>query len=220
MINNLPTAWAATLRNSIPKADLETLQTKLQQEYQTKTIYPPKDKLYTSLLLCPPEQVRVVILGQDPYHGPGQANGLAFSVVDEVPHPPSLQNIYKEIHADTGVQSQTNGDLTAWAKQGVLLLNTTLTVQAGQPGSHRALGWEPVTQAIISHLATTQTHLVYLLWGQHAQNAATTVPQATNCVLTAPHPSPLSAYRGFLGCKHFSQANAYLEQHGKKPIIW
>jgi uracil-DNA glycosylase len=170
--------------------------------------------------LCPFDKVRVVIIGQDPYHDVNQAHGLCFSVQDGVPAPPSLVNIYKELQRDLGKPIPTSGNLTHWAEQGVLLLNATLTVEAHKAGSHQGKGWEELTDAAIQALNRQREHIVFMLWGSYAQRKGQFIDRRRHLVLTAVHPSPLSAYRGFIGCGHFSQANAYLQQHGLSPIVW
>ncbi len=184
-----------------------------------KTIYPAPQNIFNAFNLCPLDRVKVVIIGQDPYHEPGQAHGLCFSVLPPTPVPPSLQNIYKEIEADLGRKSVTNGDLTHWADQGVLLLNSTLTVQAHMASSHAKHGWEEFTDAVVRVLAAREG-IVYMLWGGYAQKKAQFVNTEKNLVLKSAHPSPLSVYRGFYGNRHFSQANEYLVKHGKTPIEW
>ncbi len=187
-----------------------------------RTIYPPEGCVFAALELVPFDAVKVVILGQDPYHGENQAHGLAFSVPDGVRLPPSLRNILKEVAQDVGTSagSVVSTDLTGWATQGVLLLNAILTVEAGQPGSHRALGWLALTDALIEALSEGREHLVFMLWGQFAQSKQGKIDGRRHLILTAPHPSPFSAYRGFFGSGHFSRANAYLEAHGREPIRW
>lgn len=183
-------------------------------------VYPSAEQRFAALQAMTPAQVKVVVLGQDPYHGPGQAMGLSFSVPRGVRVPPSLQNIYKELTQDIGFQSPAHGDLTAWAEQGVLLLNSVLSVRAGQAGSHAGQGWEHLTDQLVHALARQREHLVFLLWGSYAQRKAAGVDPQRHLLLRAPHPSPLSAYRGFLGCQHFSQANAYLHATGQAPVDW
>ncbi len=190
------------------------------QRQAGKIIYPPSEQVFNAFKYTEFADVKVVILGQDPYHGEGQANGLAFSVNPQIKIPPSLVNIYKEIAADIGAEPPKNGDLTPWAKQGVLLLNAVLTVQANQANSHRGQGWEAFTDAVIQALNHAEQHIVFLLWGKPAQQKARLIDAKRHTILTAPHPSPLSAYRGFFGCKHFSRANKALLKHGQKPIIW
>lgn len=193
------------------------------EERSGKVIYPPRDQWLAALDMTPPDQVRVVILGQDPYHGPGQAHGLAFSVQTGVKVPPSLANIYKELESDLGIARPKHGNLAHWAKQGVLLLNNALTVEAGKAGSHQKRGWEQFTDAVIAAVAQQDAPCVFMLWGSHAQKKAARIAALQtggHLVLQAPHPSPLSAYTGFFGCRHFSQANAFLESGGHRAIDW
>ncbi|MDX1523943.1 MAG: uracil-DNA glycosylase, partial [Anaerolineae bacterium] len=193
----------------------QDLADKVNALRRKKTIYPPQSKLFLALELTPFSKIKVVLLGQDPYHGQGQGHGLAFSVPDGVRPPPSLRNIFKEITADiyNGQPQDFSTDLTRWAKQGVLLLNAALSVEANKAGSHKNLGWHRLTDEIVAQLSQQREHLVFLLWGSHAQAKATLVDETNHLVLQAPHPSPLSAGRGFFGCRHFSQTNAYLAQH-------
>ncbi len=191
-----------------------------QQRDSGKTVYPPASQVFAALKLTPFDKIKAVILGQDPYHGPNQANGLAFSVNKGIALPPSLRNIYKEIGQDIGAPCANHGDLTQWADQGVLLLNTVLTVEAGQAHSHKDRGWERFTDTVISGLNQAPQHIVFLLWGSHAQKKAALIDSQKHTILKAPHPSPLSAHRGFLGCKHFSLANQALRQHQQAPIEW
>lgn len=184
------------------------------------TVYPPASQVFASLKITPFDKVKAVILGQDPYHGPNQANGLAFSVNKGIALPPSLRNIYKEIEQDLGSPCAPHGDLTQWAEQGVLLLNTVLTVEAGQAHSHKDRGWEKFTDTVISGLNQAPQHIVFLLWGSHAQKKAGLIDGQKHTILKAPHPSPLSAHRGFFGCKHFSLANQALRAHQQSPIDW
>ena len=192
----------------------------VRQEYQTTTVYPPGRLIFNAFNLCPFDQVKVVIIGQDPYHGPGQAHGLCFSVNDGVPFPPSLQNIFKEIQSDLGTPIPTTGNLTRWANQGVLMLNATLTVRAHQAASHQRQGWEEFTDAAIRILAEERENLVFILWGAYAQKKGAFIDRNKHLVLASAHPSPLSAYNGFFGNKHFSRANEYLIAHGQQPIQW
>jgi len=192
----------------------------VRREYATQRVFPPASQIFAAFDLCPFSQVKVVIIGQDPYHGDGQANGLAFSVAPGVMLPPSLINIFKEIQSDLGTPMPANGDLSRWASQGVLLLNNSLTVRAHCPASHSNIGWEAVTDAAIRALSAGRENLVFLLWGSHARRKAELIDRSRHLVLEAPHPSPLSASRGFLGCRHFSQANNYLAAHGITPINW
>lgn len=217
----LEKTWQHALEATLGQERLANLLTQVEHLYaSSETVYPAQAEVFNAFAFCPLDQVKVVILGQDPYHGPGQAHGLAFSVPVGVPIPPSLQNIYKEIAADIGTPPPPSGNLERWATQGVLLLNSSLTVAAGRPGSHQSFGWEGVTDAVVRVLAHTEQPIVFMLWGAFAQRQAREIDTNRHCVLTAPHPSPLSAYRGFFGCRHFSQANAYLTAHGQAPIQW
>lgn len=213
-------SWKAHLAAEFEKPYFSQLTNFVRHEYQTNVCYPPGKLIFNAFNLCPFDKVKVVIIGQDPYHGPGQAHGLCFSVNDGVPFPPSLQNIFKEIHNDTGAEIPTTGNLTRWAEQGVLLLNATLTVRAHQAGSHQRMGWEEFTDAAIKALSDNREHLVFILWGSYAQKKGAVIDRTRHLVLTSAHPSPLSAYHGFFGNKHFSLTNAYLEQHGQTPIRW
>lgn len=215
-------SWREALQAEFEKPYFELLTEFVRQEYRTKTVYPPSGLIFNAFDSCPFDKVKAVIIGQDPYHDFGQAHGLCFSVREGVRVPPSLQNIYKEIETDLGQASACapSGDLTRWAEQGVLLLNATLTVEAHKAGSHQNKGWEVFTDAAIEALARQREGIVYLLWGSYAQRKAAFVPSDKNLVLKAAHPSPLSAYNGFFGCRHFSKANAYLQRQGKTPIIW
>lgn len=212
--------WKEALAPEFEKDYFVRLTDFVRSEYGTTTVYPPGKLIFNAFNLCPYDKVKVVIIGQDPYHGPGQAHGLCFSVNDGVPFPPSLQNIFKEIHDDLGSPMPTSGNLTRWAEQGVLLLNATLTVRAHQAGSHQRKGWEEFTDAAIRVLAEGREHLVFILWGAYAQKKGAFIDRNKHLVLTSVHPSPLSAYAGFFGNKHFSRANDYLVQHGQTPIRW
>ena len=192
----------------------------MKEEYKSDTVYPPPNRVFAAFDNCPVDHVKVVILGQDPYHGPRQANGLAFSVSEDVSTPPSLQNIYKEIESDTGKIMPKHGNLERWAKQGVLLLNATLTVRGGSAGSHQGKGWEEFTDTAIKYLAENKENLVFLLWGSYAQKKGELVNRHKHLVLEAPHPSPFSADKGFFGCRHFTKTNAYLIMHEREPIEW
>lgn len=192
----------------------------MREQYSTRTVFPPASKIFAAFDACPFDKVKVIILGQDPYHDVGQANGLCFSVSPGIPMPPSLVNIFREIHDDTGAEIPSDGDLSRWAKQGVLLLNSTLTVEAHRAGSHQGRGWEEFTDEVVMRLAKDREHLVFMLWGSYAIKKGAFIDRSRHMVLTSPHPSPLSAYRGFFGNHHFSQANAYLSSHGQTPIIW
>lgn len=213
-------SWKRVLNSEFEKEYFKTLRDFIHSEYRNKTIYPPAKQIFNAFDSCPFESVKVVILGQDPYHEPSQAHGLSFSVLPPCPPPPSLVNIYKEIRSDVGTLVSANGDLTAWSRQGVLLLNATLTVEAHKAGSHQNKGWETFTDSAIKALAENREHLVFMLWGSYAQRKGAFIDRSRHLVLQAPHPSPLSAYRGFFGCKHFSAANAYLISQGLSPIVW
>ncbi|HOT64580.1 MAG TPA: uracil-DNA glycosylase [Paludibacteraceae bacterium] len=213
-------SWKQHLMPEFDKPYFVNLTNFVRDEYRTKTIYPPAKLIFNAFDQCPFDEVEVVIVGQDPYHEPGQAHGLCFSVNDGIEIPPSLQNIYKEIHDDLGKPIPRSGNLERWARQGVLLLNATLTVQAHRAGSHQGKGWEEFTDAAIRHLANERQNLVFILWGAYAQRKGENIDTNRHLVLKSPHPSPLSAHRGFFGNKHFSKANEYLVAHGKKPIDW
>ena len=213
-------SWKQRLQGEFDKPYFQQLTERVKQEYTATTCYPPGRLIFNAFNLCPFDEVKVVIIGQDPYHEPGQAHGLSFSVQDGVAFPPSLQNIFKEIEQDLGVPVPQSGNLERWARQGVLLLNSTLTVQAHRAGSHQNRGWELFTDEVIAHLATRREHLVFILWGSYAIRKGSFIDRTRHLVLTSPHPSPLSAYRGFFGNHHFSLANDYLRRHGKTPIAW
>lgn len=212
--------WKAELQEEFDKPYFTLLTDFVRKEYKQTTVYPPARLIFNAFDSCPFDRVKVVILGQDPYHEPGQAQGLCFSVNDGVPFPHSLVNIFKEIQNDLGKPMPTSGNLTRWAKQGVLLLNATLTVRAHQAGSHQNHGWEEFTDAAIRSLATKREHIVFILWGAYAQKKGAFIDPKRHLVLKSPHPSPLSASRGFFGNHHFSRANAYLVEHGMEPIDW
>ena len=213
-------SWKEVLQREFEQDYFCNLVAFVKQEYASGTVFPPGNEIFAAFDATPFDRVKVVIIGQDPYHGERQANGLCFSVADGIQFPPSLQNIFKEIHDDIGTEIPTSGDLTRWAKQGVLLLNATLTVRAHCAGSHQGKGWEIFTDAVIRHLAENREHLVFMLWGSYAIKKGAFIDRNRHCVLTSPHPSPLSAYRGFLGNHHFSKANAYLQSHSIEPIKW
>ena len=213
-------SWKHQLAPEFEKDYFVRLTDFVREEYRTNTIYPPGKLIFNAFNLCPFRQVKVVIIGQDPYHGPGQAHGLCFSVNDGVAFPPSLQNIFKEIKSDLGTEIPTTGNLTRWAQQGVLMLNATLTVRAHQAGSHQRKGWDEFTDAAIRTLANEREHLVFILWGAYAQKKGAFIDRTKHLVLASAHPSPLSAYNGFFGNKHFSRANDYLVEHGESPINW
>ena len=212
--------WLTPLSAEFQKPYYKELYTFVRQEYQTRVIYPPADDLFQAFHLTPLSKVKAVILGQDPYHEPGQAHGLCFSVKPGVEAPPSLVNIYKELSDDLGCKIPNNGYLVKWAEQGVLLLNAILTVRAHAAFSHKGRGWETFTDAAICALNEVDRPIVFLLWGRPAQEKKALLNNPKHLILTAPHPSPLSAYRGFFGCKHFSKANAFLSEHGIEPIDW
>ncbi|TGN10544.1 uracil-DNA glycosylase [Leptospira ilyithenensis] len=212
--------WKKALGDEFQKPYFQTLREFVRKEYQSSVIYPPAKQIFAAFDHCPFDRVKVVILGQDPYHGQGQANGLCFSVQPGIPFPPSLQNIFKEIQSDLGKPIPKDGDLSRWAGQGVLLLNASLTVKANQAGSHQNQGWEDFTHTAIRILAENTKNLVFLLWGSFAQKKEELIDKSKHLVLKSPHPSPLSAHRGFFGNKHFSKTNEYLKQFGKEPIDW
>lgn len=212
--------WLQAVGGEFKKSYYAQLYKFIKEEYNTKVIYPPADDIFNALHLTPLSKVKVLILGQDPYHNEGQAHGLCFSVKPEVDIPPSLENIYKELKDDLGCKIPNNGYLVKWAEQGVLMLNTVLTVRAHQANSHQGRGWEQFTDAIINAVNAQDRPIVYMLWGRPAQSKIPMLTNPKHLILKAPHPSPLSAYRGFFGCKHFSQANAFLEKNGIEPIDW
>ena len=212
--------WREKLEEEFSKPYFTDLITFVRAAYAEATVFPPGKEIFRAFDTCGFDQTRVVIVGQDPYHGAGQANGLCFSVRNGLRLPPSLVNIFKEVSADLNVPVPDNGDLERWAVQGVLLLNATLTVQSGSPGSHQNKGWEIFTDAVIEGLSREKTGLVFLLWGSYAQNKGAVIDRKKHFVLEAPHPSPFSVHRGFFGCKHFSKTNAYLISKGQKPISW
>ena len=214
-------SWRQHIGNEFEKQYFINLTNFVRQEYATTTCYPPGKLIFNAFNLCPFDKVKVVIIGQDPYHEPGQAHGLSFSVCDGVPFPPSLQNIFKEIEQDLGTPIPMTGNLTRWAEQGVLLLNATLTVRAHQAASHQRRGWEEFTDAAIKALNADRDHLVFILWGGYARSKAPLIDSSRHLILQSVHPSPLSANRGgWFGNHHFSRANAYLTEHGKEPINW
>ena len=212
--------WKALLQEEFDKPYFEELIRFVKEEYATHRIYPRGSNIFRAFDKCPFERLKVVIIGQDPYHGPNQAHGLCFSVADGVPHPPSLQNICKEVAADIGTPIPTSGNLDRWAEQGVLLLNAVLTVREHEAASHAGRGWERFTDAVVRAISEHKQGVVYMLWGSYAQKKGAIADPARNCILKAVHPSPLSVYRGFFGCRHFSRANEYLVAQGKTPIQW
>lgn len=214
-------SWASLFQAQFAQAYMQHLSSFLHAERQSKHLFPPEELVFHAFQLCSFQAIKVVILGQDPYHNDGQAHGLSFSVPDDVAIPPSLRNMYTELATDIpGFQIPKSGNLSAWAKQGVLLLNATLTVEAHQPGSHQKLGWERFTDSLIQSISAEHEGVVFMLWGSYAHKKATLIDAQKHLVLKAVHPSPLSVYRGFYGSKHFSQANAYLMAQGKGTINW
>lgn len=216
----IESSWNDILAEEWEKPYFRELTDFVRQEYSTTTVYPPASKIFAAFDACPFDKVKVVILGQDPYHGPGQANGLCFSVADNVAIPRSLVNIFKEIHADTGAPLPATGNLERWARQGVLLLNATLTVRAHAAGSHQNRGWEQLTDRVVQLLSDLREGLVFILWGSYAARKGEYVDRTKHLVLRSPHPSPLSASRGFFGNHHFTLANDYLVARGQTPIEW
>lgn len=213
--------WKEKLQSEFAEPYFQTLTETVRKAYLEKgMVYPAPQNIFNAFTLCPFDSVKVVILGQDPYHGEGQAHGLSFSVPEGVRIPPSLQNIYKELLSDVGVPITQNGNLERWAKQGVLLLNATLTVEAGKAGSHQGLGWEKFTDAVIKKISDEKENVVFILWGRYAQDKGAIIDTSKHCVITSPHPSPFSAYTGFFGSKPFSKANEYLISHHVDPIKW
>ena len=213
-------SWKKALAKEFEKPYFQKLTEFVRNEYENEKVYPSPKFVFNAFELCPFDDVRVVILGQDPYHGPKQAHGLCFSVPQKTPIPPSLQNIYKEIHTDIGIPISQKGNLENWAKQGILLLNATLTVRENTPGSHQHQGWEEFTDAVIKTLSDKKEHLVFILWGKYAQEKGAIIDQEKHLILKAAHPSPFSAYNGFFGCKHFSKTNRYLQKYGVNPVDW
>lgn len=220
MAVRLEKSWKELLKNEFDKPYFKSLSEFVHNEYKTNTIYPPAKFIFNALDSLPVDKVKVVIIGQDPYHGEGQAHGLSFSVPDGISLPPSLQNIYKELSADLGKVHSKSGNLEHWVKEGVLLLNATLTVRAHQAGSHQNKGWEQFTDAIIHHLADSKENLVFILWGNYAQRKGAFIDTQKHLVIKSAHPSPLSAHNGFFGSQPFSKTNKYLEAHCRSPINW
>jgi len=213
--------WLGVLQDEFKKPYYKELYAFIRQEYNTRVVYPPADDIFNAFHLTPLSEVKVLILGQDPYHGERQAHGLCFSVLPDQPEvPPSLQNIYRELKDDLGCYIPNNGYLEKWARQGVLMLNTVLTVRAHRPASHQGKGWEQFTDAVIRAVNAQERPIVYLLWGRPAQSKSPMLTNPGHLILKAPHPSPFSASRGFFGCRHFSQANRFLEEHGVAPVDW
>lgn len=216
----IESSWKRELQEEFDKDYFKLLTEFVRTEYAQQRVYPPGKLIFNAFDLCPFDKVKVVLLGQDPYHEPGQAHGLCFSVQDGVPFPPSLQNIFKETSSDVGKPMPSSGNLTSWARQGVLLLNATLTVREHQAGSHQGKGWETFTDAVIRILSERKDHLVFILWGSYAQKKGGVIDRSRHLILSSAHPSPLSAYRGFFGNHHFSKANDYLTRTGQQPIAW
>jgi len=216
----IESSWKEVLKEEFPKPYFEKLVNFVKAEYETQTVYPPGKLIFSAFDHTPFEEVKVVIIGQDPYHGPGQANGLCFSVSDGIQKPPSLQNIFKELHDDLGKPVPVSGNLERWAEQGVLLLNATLTVRASQAGSHQNKGWEQFTDAAIQKLSDEKENLVFILWGAYAQKKGSIIDTSRHYIIKSAHPSPLSAHNGFFGSKPFSGTNAYLKSIGKEIIDW
>ncbi len=220
MKGEIANSWKGILKEEFSKPYFEQLTTFVKGEYSSHTIYPSGKQIFSAFAHCPYDEVKVVIIGQDPYHGVGQANGLCFSVSDGVKKPPSLVNIFKEIKTDIGTEIPESGNLERWADQGVLLLNATLTVRASTPGSHQDKGWETFTDAVIQKVSSEKEGVVFLLWGAYAQRKGAIINTEKHCVLQSAHPSPFAAYKGFFGNKHFSKTNEYLRTRGKEQITW
>jgi uracil-DNA glycosylase len=216
----IESGWKQALQQEFERPYFMQLTNFVRQEYRSKRIFPPATQIFNAFDRCPLSQVKVVILGQDPYHGPGQANGLCFSVSDSIAKPPSLLNIFKELKTDLGIDEPPSGNLQKWADQGVLLLNAILTVRAHQAGSHQGKGWEQFTDSAVRVLAEQRSNLVFILWGSYAQKKGAMIDDVRHLIIKSPHPSPLAAHRGFFGSRPFSRTNRYLEDHGKEPISW
>lgn len=219
ILPQIPNLWQDALKGEIIQPYYTELMNFLGVEYAEKTVYPPRNDIFKALLLTSPENTKVIIMGQDPYHGPGQAHGLSFSVPDEISPPPSLKNIFKELHRDLGIPVPKSGNLCHWAKSGVLLINSVLTVRENSPGSHAGKGWETFTDSIIQAVSTQNSHCVFMLWGNYARKKKALIDLQKHLVLEAPHPSPLSAHQGFIGCGHFSQCDNYLNENGIEPVF-
>lgn len=217
---NLGNDWDNILSDEFQKEYYIKIRQMLKAEYQTHIVYPDMNNIFSALKTTPFSSIKVVLLGQDPYHNAGQAHGMCFSVMPDVDIPPSLSNIFKELHNDIGCKIPDNGCLTEWAKQGVLLLNTVLTVRAGAANSHRNIGWEIFSDTVIKYINSNKNNVVFLLWGNNARSKKILIDSTRHCVLEAAHPSPLSAFNGFLGCRHFSKANEYLKEHNIEQINW
>jgi len=217
---NIPASWKAILKEEFDKTYFSDLTSFIEKDMLTHQVYPPIEEIFSAFAYCSFEQTRVVIIGQDPYHGAKQANGLCFSVNDGIKAPPSLRNIFKEIKSDIGNEIPTSGNLVRWATQGVLLLNAVLTVRASTPGSHANKGWENFTDAVIKKISDHKENIVFLLWGAYAQKKGQIIDPKKHCILSSPHPSPFSAHSGFFGNKHFSKTNDYLKSKEKREIYW
>jgi uracil-DNA glycosylase len=216
----LEPGWKALLAEELRNDYFQELRAYVRQRYREATVYPPPGLIFNAFDQTPPGEVKAVILGQDPYHQPGQAHGLCFSVQPGVAPPPSVRNIFKELQDDLGCEIPEHGHLMHWAREGVLLLNTHLTVERGQPGAHAKIGWSRFTAAALARLAESRQHIAFLLWGRHAQERRELIPAGDHLILTAAHPSPFAAHKGFFGCRHFSRANAYLQENGIPPVDW
>lgn len=216
----IESSWNQRLIDEFEKPYFKQLVSFVEAEYTTQTIYPPNDLIFSAFDHCSFNDLKVVVVGQDPYHGDGQANGLCFSVSDDIRHPPSLRNIFKELKSDVNTEIPSSGNLEKWAKQGVLLLNATLTVRASTPGSHQKKGWEEFTDAVLTKISEEKENVVFILWGAYAQKKGCFIDSEKHLILKSPHPSPFSAYSGFFGCKHFSKANYYLSSIGRDQITW
>lgn len=217
---NIEESWKNILESEFEKDSFKSLSEFVKSEYKNYDCYPEKKNIFAAFNTCSFKDLKVVIIGQDPYHGKGQANGLCFAVLDGIPHPPSLKNIFKELQTDVGKSIPISGNLSSWAKQGVLLLNATLTVRANEAGSHQKRGWEEFTDAVIKQISEQKKQLIFLLWGKFAESKTTLIDIKKHQVFTAPHPSPLGAWRGWFGSKHFSKTNEYLKKNDLKEIVW
>ncbi|MDB2632923.1 uracil-DNA glycosylase [Flavobacteriaceae bacterium] len=220
MNTNIDESWKNILQSEFKKDSFKSLTKFIKSEYQNHQCYPEAKNIFAAFNLCNYLELKVVIIGQDPYHGEGQANGLCFSVSDGISHPPSLKNIIKELKSDIGPIESDNGNFTTWAKQGVLLLNATLTVRENEPGSHQNMGWEKLTDGVIEHISKDKDQIVFLLWGKFAESKLKLIDSSKHKIFVAPHPSPLGAWRGWFGCKHFSKTNDFLKNYNKKIINW
>ena len=220
LFESFPKAWSELLREEARKEYLFLLEKKIEEAYASSICFPPKEKIFEAFALCPPKEVKVVILGQDPYHGVGEAHGLAFSVRQGIKTPPSLRNIFKELESEFGIDLTRTTDLTAWVNQGVFLLNSVLTVEKDKAGSHAKWGWEEFTNSVISFISKENEHVVFVLWGDYARKKKSLIDLTKHVVIESAHPSPLSSYRGFFGSKPFSKINAQLKEWGEKEIQW